>query len=67
MEMSLPDLGKAPAWRFIMLVGIISLFSNLAYEGAHRISDPFLETLWADAILVGSWSPALRNFPSKTV
>jgi hypothetical protein len=60
--MSLHDLGKAVAWKFILLVGVISLFSDLAYEGARSISSPFLGTLWAGAILVGSWLPAWGEF-----
>ena len=47
------DLTKAAAWRFIILVGVISLFSDMTYEGARSISGPFLGQLKASALVVG--------------
>lgn len=47
------DLNKAAAWRFIILVGVVSLFSDMTYEGARSISGPFLGTLKASALVVG--------------
>ena len=44
---------KAAAWRFIILVGVVSLFSDMTYEGARSISGPFLGTLKASAVVVG--------------
>jgi MFS family permease len=41
------------AWRFIILLGIISLFSDITYEGARSISGPFLGELKASAVVVG--------------
>ena len=38
-------LGKAAAWKFIILVGVVSLFSDMTYEGARSISGPFLGSL----------------------
>ena len=47
------DLTKAAAWRFIILVGVVSLFSDMTYEGARSISGPFLGELKASALVVG--------------
>jgi MFS family permease len=47
------DLNKSAAWRFIILVGVVSLFSDMTYEGARSISGPFLGTLKASALVVG--------------
>jgi MFS family permease len=41
------------AWRFIILLGVISLFSDITYEGARSISGPFLGELQASAVVVG--------------
>ena len=51
--MPLRDLNKAAAWRFIILLGVVSLFSDMTYEGARSISGPFLGTLKASAVVVG--------------
>lgn len=47
------DLTRNAAWKFILFIGIISLFSDLTYEGARSISGPFLGTLQASAAVVG--------------
>ena len=47
------DLTRNAAWKFIIFVGVISLFSDLTYEGARSISGPFLGTLQAGALVVG--------------
>ncbi len=41
------------ALRFIILIGIISLFADFTYEGARSINGQFLETLGASAAAVG--------------
>jgi MFS family permease len=46
-------LRKAVAWKFIILVGVISLFSDMTYEGARSITGPFLGVLNASATVVG--------------
>jgi len=38
---------------FIVLLGIVSLFSDMVYEGARSITGPFLKTLHANAFIVG--------------
>jgi MFS family permease len=50
---SFRDLDQAGAWRFIILLGVISLFSDITYEGARSISGPFLGQLKASALVVG--------------
>ncbi len=50
---SVRDLDQAGAWRFIILLGVISLFSDITYEGARSISGPFLGELKASALVVG--------------
>ncbi|MFA4903256.1 MAG: MFS transporter [Desulfobaccales bacterium] len=47
------DLNKAEAWKFIILVGVVSLFSDMTYEGARSITGPFLGILNASATVVG--------------
>ncbi len=47
------DLSLTAAWKFIILVGVVSLFSDLTYEGARSISGPFLGMLQASALVVG--------------
>jgi hypothetical protein len=47
------DLTKAGAWQFIILVGVVSLLSDMTYEGARSISGPFLGSLQASAVVVG--------------
>ncbi len=45
-------LRKTP-WMFIVLIGIVSLFADMTYEGARSITGPFLATLGASATIVG--------------
>jgi MFS family permease len=47
------DLTLARAWRFIILVGVVSLLSDMTYEGARSITGPFLDELQASALVVG--------------
>ena len=46
-------LSKAAAWKFIILVGVVSLFSDMTYEGARSITGPFLGSLKTSATIVG--------------
>jgi MFS family permease len=39
--------------RFIILMGVVSLFGDITYEGARSINGPFLATLGASAVAVG--------------
>lgn len=41
------------ALKFIILLGVVSLFGDITYEGARSITGPFLFTLGASATVVG--------------
>src|SRR5579864_4735152 len=45
--------GRTHAIRFIVALGLISLFADVTYEGARSIIGPFLGTLGATAFTVG--------------
>ena len=48
--------GKAnsrPAIRLVILLGVVSLFADVTYEGARSITGPFLALLGANALIVG--------------
>ena len=47
-----PDLRRL-AFQFIILMGFISLFGDIVYEGARSIIGPYLSTLGASAAIVG--------------
>jgi MFS family permease len=47
------DLPTRDAWRFVVLVGVVSLFADMAYEGARSSSGPFLAQLGASGTAVG--------------
>ncbi len=42
------------ALRFIVLLGVVSLFADMTYEGARSITGPFLAVLGASATVVGT-------------
>lgn len=44
---------KRSALRFVIFIGIISLFADFTYEGARSINGQFLQTLGASAAVVG--------------
>ena len=41
------------AWRFVLLLGVVSLFSDMTYEGARSITGPYLGVLGVSATVVG--------------
>ncbi len=41
------------ALRFVLMIGIVSLFADFTYEGSRSITGPFLETLGASGAVVG--------------
>ncbi|NPV89567.1 MAG: MFS transporter [Firmicutes bacterium] len=49
---SVNDL-KGVAIKFVVLLGIVSLFSDMTYEGARSITGPYLAVLGASATVVG--------------
>lgn len=44
------------ALRFVVLLGIVSLFSDVTYEGARSINGPYLAVLHASGVAVGAVS-----------
>ncbi len=44
---------KGKAWRFVLLLGFVSLLSDMTYEGARSITGPFLATLGATGAVIG--------------
>ncbi len=47
------NLPKQTAIRFVILLGVVSLFSDMTYEGARSIAGPFLAVLGASGFVVG--------------
>lgn len=47
------DISKPTAIKFVILIGVVSLFSDWTYEGARSITGPFLALLGASATVVG--------------
>lgn len=51
--MALMTLTRQNAVRFIVAIGIVSLFADFCYEGARSITGPYLAQLGATAAIVG--------------
>lgn len=47
------DLSKNTALKFVILLGVVSLFADMTYEGARSITGPYLALLGANAAVVG--------------
>ena len=45
--------GKSNALRFVVLIGVVSLFADMTYEGARSITGQYLGSLGASATAVG--------------
>src|SRR2546421_12777349 len=41
------------AFRFVLIIGIVNLFADMAYEGGRSITGPFMGSLGASATIVG--------------
>ena len=52
-DSSTVETSRKSAMRFIVALGLISLFADVTYEGARSIIGPFLGTLGASAFTVG--------------
>ena len=48
------QFGKRSALQFVLLFGVVNLFADMTYEGARSVTGPFLATLGASALAVGS-------------
>src|ERR1700747_1746747 len=46
-------LPRQSAVKFMLLLGIVSLFADMTYEGARSITGPYLAVLGANAAVVG--------------
>ena len=44
---------KRHAFRFLILLGIVSLFVDMTYEGARSVTGPYLAVLGASTTTVG--------------
>lgn len=53
MKRETTDVIKDVAFKFVMLFGVVSLFSDMTHEGARSIIGPFLATLGASGAIVG--------------
>jgi MFS family permease len=59
MDATSPNAGRklniagASAIRFIILIGVVSLFADMTYEGARSVNGPYLGILGASATVVG--------------
>ena len=51
--MTQADMSKASALRFVVLIGVVSLFADMTYEGARSITGPYLAVLGASGTIVG--------------
>lgn len=46
-------IDKRAAMKFVVLLGFVSLFADMTYEGARSVTGPFLATLGASGTVVG--------------
>ena len=46
-------LSREDAYRFVWLIGLVSLFSDMTYQGAHGNAGPYLAVLGAGGTVVG--------------
>lgn len=51
---SVANLSPKAALYFVLLFGVVSLFADMTYEGARSVTGPFLATLGASGLIVGS-------------
>ncbi|MDN5864420.1 MAG: MFS transporter [Gammaproteobacteria bacterium] len=52
-EASVQIAGRRKAWRFIVALGVVSLFADMTYEGARGIIGAYFYELGASALVVG--------------
>src|SRR5919198_5554276 len=48
----LPLLSGSPAFRFVLVMGVVNLFGDVTYEGGAGINGPFLGSLGASAAAI---------------
>lgn len=47
------DMSKQSSLKFVILIGVVSLFADMTYEGARSITGPYLALLGASGTVVG--------------
>ena len=47
------DMSKQSSLKFVVLIGVVSLFADMTYEGARSITGPYLALLGASGTVVG--------------
>jgi hypothetical protein len=52
MSRTAQALSDSPAFRFVLVMGVVNLFGDMTYEGGASINGPFLATLGASAAVV---------------
>jgi MFS family permease len=57
-EINIPSIAapasqRATALKFVLLIGVVSLFADMTYEGARSITGPYLAVLGATGTIVG--------------
>jgi hypothetical protein len=52
MSRAAQALSDSPAFRFVLVMGVVNLFGDMTYEGGASINGPFLATLGASAAVV---------------
>lgn len=40
------DVSRATALKFVVLIGVVSLFADMTYEAARSITGPYLQSTW---------------------
>jgi MFS family permease len=53
LQLPRKNLSKETALKFVLLIGVVSLFADMTYEGARSITGPYLALLGANAVVVG--------------
>jgi len=48
-----PPVVHRAAFRFVLVIGVVSLFADMTYEGARSVTGPYLALLGASAAVVG--------------
>src|SRR5947207_10697116 len=48
-----PQRAKQRAFRFVLMIGVVSFFADFTYEGSRSITGPYLAMLGASATAVG--------------
>ncbi|MDD4182906.1 MAG: MFS transporter [Candidatus Omnitrophica bacterium] len=56
LENKTPETLKKSAFRFIIMLGFVSLFADITYEGARSVIGPYFAILGASATVVGVFS-----------